>query len=152
MSSKAKRTEFRIVKMLCEYTLPDDITEEQVNKLIDEIHNPDEIDLPREVLKMDLERTQLLSIAVNDDKQGESCSEEEAFGFLSQTLVNRFPLEDLAYQLALEDMKTNYESEIKEYPNFINGPVFYARVNDRKAWYIVRMTDALSKLFENQKS
>lgn len=148
--SKARRVEFRIVKMLCEYQLPENISETELNKLIDDINNPDEIELPRTVLNIDMDHTQLLSIVINEDEQGKPCEISDAFGFMSQSLIDRFPLEDLAYNLALEDMKENYASEIRQYPDFMQSSAFIMRVDERKSWYILRMTNTLNTMFENQ--
>ena len=151
MSNKARRVEFRIVKMLCEYSIPEGITEKEANKLIDEINNPEEINLPRTVVKIDTEHSQLLSIAINENEQGEPCPASEAFGFLTQSLVDRFPLEDLANQLALEDIREAYSAEIKECPAATDSPVFIKLVADRKDLYINRITKTLNQMFDNLK-
>lgn len=146
-----KRTEVRLMRVLTEYTIPDEMGNGEANALLTEYNEPDELPYPKRFIHIDKDDTLLFSvITMERTKKHAEYTEETYVQFIESLVLGKTDLEKVAEVIAVEDMREVFQDHIKDRINFEATTFFKEKVQERKAFLIERWTKAAETLITNE--
>lgn len=148
---KVPREEFRIVRVIAEYEVPDGLSETQYNKLLDEFQLPNEMPYPQKITWSNIDKSILLSIIAKGSENPQPIDNptipfESFLDYLKKENEIAFPLEEVAQSIAEYDIAENFKKDIEMSPGVVKLDWYIKLVEERKKFLYERIFNVLEKM------
>lgn len=142
----ARRLEIHLVRMIWEYTIPDDLTDFEKEQALETFHEPDPLPYQKNLIHTDMEDTLLHSIIKPTGVLSNDTVElGKLVNFCAQNVIERFEITEFAKAMAALDMEDTYSEELQS-SAFRNSYAFQKRIQERIEFLKNRMTQAIEIL------